>query len=169
MVTIGIVLAVLAGLWILLRAVDLEIINNFTISTQGDTIDGKQGAAVDGMNDPFAFQATNGTAQKRIGTLATATVVSIYDEDSDYPTGFEYFHFWADQDCYLQFIAQATHVVHKVEAKTPFVLPGFDDILGAASTTAITGGTEPTLSKIDSIILGNYSGTTLNWKAAWIN
>ena len=54
-------------------------------------------------------------------------------------------------------------------ANVPLVLPGFDSINAAANSTLITGGTEPTMSDIDSIALGNYSGSTANYTLAVID
>ena len=79
-------------------------------------------------------------------------------------------HAWQDlNDVQHLLIGSTTNVIHRVAAKQPFVLPGYDTILAAADTTIITGGTEPTLTDIDSVVLGNYSGTTANFLFAVIN
>lgn len=98
-----------------------------------------------------------------VGTLATATVITMYDDDNDLPADWDYLFFWADAICYLQLIGSAGNVTHRIAAGQPFVLPGYDSILPAASTTLITGGSEPTMEDIDSIALGNYTGSTLNY------
>ena len=42
-------------------------------------------------------------------------------------------------------------------AYQPFVLPGYDSMLAAADTSILTSS-EPTLTDIDSVVIGNYSG-----------
>jgi len=142
--------------------VTLYLWNNFSLPVQGNEKTGKHGTATDDPKVPFEYTVT-GTTQGDVGSLATASVRQIWASESDYPTTFDYFHFWADQDCYLQFVTASTNFIVKVEAKIPFVLPGFGTLLAAANTTAITGGTEPTLAAIATINLGNYSGSTLNY------
>jgi hypothetical protein len=141
----------------------LSIVNNFSLDSQGRTRTGKQG------DDEAAFDTAmdvtvSGTCHEVIGSLATASIVTVYDDDNDVPADWDYLYFWSDQDCYIQIIGSGTNVIFKVEANVPFVLPGFDTMLAAADTTAITGGTEPTLTDIDSIVIGNYSGNTMNFQ-----
>ncbi len=146
----------------------LKIISNFEMSSQGLDISGKQGAATADAETALSITVT-GTVHKVVGTLATATVITIYDDDDDYPADWDYAFFWADADCYIQIIAGSTNVVFKVEATVPFWIPGFDSCLPAANATLITGGTEPTLTDIDSIAIGNYSGSSLNYVLAIID
>lgn len=122
----------------------------------------KQGTTTDPPQTPFPITAA-GHEYNVKGTLTTATVKTLWDEDSNFPATFLYAHLWVDQIAYLQLIAQATNVIHRLRAKVPFVLPGYSTLLAAANTTIITGGAEPTLSQIDSIAIGNYSGSTLNY------
>jgi len=146
----------------------LSILSNFSLDSQGRTVTGKQGLAADGFSE--ALDATvSGTVHEVIGSLATATVVTVYDDDNDVPADFDYLYFWADQDCYIQITGSGTNVIFKVEASTPFWLPGFDTILAAADTTIITGGTEPTMTDVDSVVIGNYSGNTMNYHFAVID
>ena len=140
----------------------LSIINNFSLPTQGRTITGKQGASTDASTTAFAY-TVSGTVHEVIGSLATASVATVYDDDNDVPADWDYLYFWADYDCYIQIIGPTMNVIFKVEATIPFVLPGFDSINAAANATEITGGTEPTMSDIDSIVIGNYSGSTMNY------
>lgn len=146
----------------------LKIINNFELTSLGVSKYGKQGAAADGMTDEMEYTVT-GTSHIITGSLATATVVTVYDDDDDTPADFDYLYFWADQDLYIQIIGSGTNVIFKIEATLPFVLPGFDTILAAANTTIITGGTEPTMTDIDSIVLGNYSGNSASYLFAVID
>jgi len=146
----------------------LSIVNNFELDSQGNTKSGKQGAATAGFNTPLEITVT-GTCHHVTGSLATASVATVYDDDDDVPADWDYLYFWADQDCYIQIIGSGTNVVFKVEAYQPFVLPGFDAMLAAANTTAITGGTEPTLTDIDQVVIGNYSGNTMNYVFAVID
>lgn len=140
----------------------LNLWNYFEMSSQGIVKAGKQGLAADAPGDGLAVTVT-GTAHHVTGSLATATAVTVWDDDDDAPADWDYLFFWADQDLYIQLIGSGSNVVFKIEATQPFVLPGFDTLLAAASTTAITGGTEPTLTDIDSVVLGNYSGSTANY------
>jgi hypothetical protein len=122
----------------------------------------KQGTRTDAPQTPFAITAADQQYDLK-GSLSTATVQTLWDEDSNFPATFLYAHIWADQIAYVQLIAQGTNVIHRLAAKVPFVLPGYSTILAAANTTIMDGGTEPTLSQIDSIVLGNWSGSTLNF------
>ena len=146
----------------------LYMLSGFQLSSQGNVKSGHQGAATSAAQDPLAITVT-GTAHHITGSLATATVATVYDDDDDLPADWDYLYFWADQDCYIQIIAGSTSVVFKVEATNPFWLPGFDACLPAASATPIAGGTEPTLTDIDSVVIGNYSGSTMNYVFAVID
>lgn len=140
----------------------LNIWNSFSLVSNGLENNGKQGSTTDDMKSPFAITVT-GTTHRVVGQLATATVVTVYDDDDDVPADWDYLYYWADQITYLQIIGSGSNVIFKIAAKQPFVLPGYDSILAAANTTVITGGTEPTLTDIDSILIGNYSGSTANY------
>ena len=148
----------------------LSIINNFSLPLLGNTFTGKQGAAADDFLEPFEH-TVDGKIHYVSSTLATASAVTLWDEDNDAPTTGDYIFFWADQDVHLQLIAQATNVIVPVEANVPFVLGGGSTglkILAAADTTAITNGGS-TLSQIDSVVLGNSSGSTVNYVFALID
>lgn len=145
-------------------SVNLNVINNLSIVTQGSEVTGKQGAITDDPKTPYSI-ALNGFVEKNVGQIATATATKIWASANDNPSTIAYFHFWADQDCYLQLIATATNVVIPILANTPFCLSK-SSILAAANTTPITGGATPTATAIESIYVGNYSGTTLNF--AWV-
>src|SRR3990167_5528841 len=138
----------------------LSIINNLSLPTQGNTFTGKQGLAANGFSTALTITVT-GTVHSVVGSLATATVVTVYDDDNDVPADWDYLYFWADVDMYIQIIGSTTNVIFKVLAKVPFTLT-YDSMLAAADTTIITGGTEPTLTDIDSVVIGNYSGGTGN-------
>lgn len=146
----------------------LNIINNFELDSQGSVKTGKQGEIADAVTDQLPVTVT-GTCHHVTGSLATATVVTVYDDDNDVPADFDYLYFWCDVDMYIQIVGSGSNVIFKVEAFQPFVLPGFDTILAAADTTIITGGTEPTLTDIDSVVIGNYSGGTGNYLFAVID
>jgi hypothetical protein len=140
----------------------LSIINTFSLDSNGQIVGGKQGSADDLATTPFDITVT-GTGHYIPFSLLTATVVTIYDDDDDVPANWNYLWLWSDQNLYIQIIGSATNVILPVLAKTPFNLAPITAGLGmlaAANTTAITGGTEPTLTDIDSVVLGNYSGTT---------
>lgn len=141
----------------------LNIWNSLSHNLLGSETTAKQGTTTDDPRTPFAITAAGHEYDVK-GTLTTATVKTLWDEDSNFPATFLYGFLWTDQIAYVQLIAQATNVVHRLGAKQPFVLPGYSTCLGAENTTIIAGGTEPTLSQIDSIVLGNYSGSTLNYR-----
>jgi len=144
----------------------LKIINTVTMQSTltGLPTLGKHGAATLGQTDPYELSLTNGLVFDVAHTLATATVATLWDDDSNFPATFNYLHFWADQDCYLQLINNSigTNVVHKLIKLLPFDL-SHESFVATANTTLITGGTEPTADTMDSIALGNYSGSTLNY------
>lgn len=150
----------------------LSIINNFEMAAQGHTHSGKQGTYSDSSSTAFELTASTtpaitGLAHSVTGSLATATWITLWDDDNDYPADFDYLHFWADQDCYLQFVGTATNFTVKVAAKVPFTLSGFDELLAAASTTDLSA--EPTMESIDHIMLGNHSGSTLNYRLTLVD
>lgn len=139
----------------------LNIWNAFSLNAQGSEKLGKHGSASDDPKTPFAV-TVDGSSQTEVGSIPTANIRQLWASASDNPSTFSYFHFWADQIAYLQFITAATNFIVKVAAKQPFVVPGYGTLLAAASTTAITS-TEPTLAAIASIYMGNYSGATANY------
>ena len=142
-------------------ATTVDILNNLTMSSQGRTVAAKQGAAANDAADVVSI-TVDGVIHDMIGSLATATVVTVWDDDNDKPADWDYLFFWADVDMYIQIIGSTTNVIFKVLAKVPFTLT-YDSMLAAADTTIITGGTEPTLTDIDSVVIGNYSGGTGNY------
>ncbi len=146
----------------------LNILNNFELTSQGLTYSGKQGASADAIATEYLITVT-GTIHQVGGVLATATVVTVYDDDNDVPADWDYLFYWADAISYIQLIGSGTNVIFKIAANQPFVLPGYDSLLAAADTTIITGGTEPTLTDIDSIVIGNYSGSSMNYVFAVID
>lgn len=146
--------------------VNLNIANYFSVVSNGSQAMGKQGNATDDPKTEYAISIT-GNVTRKANTLATATVNQLYGTQ-DLLTPFTYLHFWADQDCYLQFIGSSTNVTVKVKALVPYVM-SVDGILPAANTTEITGGATPSLQTIASIYLGNYSGTTLNYTISLVN
>lgn len=146
----------------------LSIINNFSLALNGREYTGKQGAADDEFATAFDI-SVDGAIHIAEGTLATATVVTAFDDDDDVPADWNYLYYWADEISYLQIIGPSMSVVFKIAAEQPFVLPGYDSLTAAASATAITGGSEPTPSDIDSIVIGNYSGDTMNYLLAIID
>jgi hypothetical protein len=139
----------------------LSIINNFSLDSQGVPKSGKQGTSTDAPTTAFEITVT-GTAHHVTGTLATATIATVWDDDDDLPADWDYLFYWADQDTYIQVIGPSMSVVFKVLAKVPFTLT-YDGLTAAASATAIAGNSEPTPSDIDSIVIGNYSGTAANY------
>lgn len=153
----------------------LEIINNFTLTSNGVESVGKQGAAADAITDAYSAATSptsltiSGTDKRMKGSLATATVNLLYDSSVDFPATFDYLFLWADQTCYIQIVGSSTNAVFKIGACLPFTLSGYGSILAAANGTAITGGSEPSVAAVTKVYLGNYSGTTLNYLFSVIN
>lgn len=142
----------------------LEIVNSLILTAQGIETAAKQGAIADSINEAFSITAVTITGNKipRGFTLATATVAKLFDSAFDTPSTFDYAHFWADVDMYLQIITAATEFRIKVLAKVPFNIPGYGSMIASAGTTAITGGAEPAVAAIAKIYAGNYSGGSGN-------
>lgn len=151
----------------------LTIINNATLSSQGNSIIGKQGESTDTISTGYVLTGILGQNHQRTGLLATATVALLYNAATDLPATGKYLHFWADQDCYIQLIGTTGNVVHPVTALVPFVLSGGGDetlaILAAANTTAISGAAEPTLETLAKVYVGNYSGLSMNYTFLLVN
>jgi hypothetical protein len=120
------------------------------------------------LGDEFAI-TVSGPCHRQAGTLSSAAVVTAYDSAEDAPTTWVYMHLWADQDCYVQVISAAASATFKVAAEQPFVLPGFGKVLAAASTTAISGGAEPAVAAVAKVVIGNYSGSTMNYILTIVN
>ena len=137
----------------------LEILCNFSLLTQGRTVKGKQGEADSAFLTPYEL-SVDGKFHEVITTLATATAMTAWDDDSHFPADFDFLFFWADQDTYLQLIASATNVVLTMKAYIPFIA-SYDTLLAAASTTAISGSA-PSVTDIDSVVIQNNSGSTAN-------
>lgn len=138
----------------------LNITNFLSLPMLGTETVAKQGSTTDDPKTPWSITVT-GNLYEAKNTLATATVRTLWDEDADFPATFAYGFLWVDQIAYVQLITQSSNVQHRLAAKQPFVLPGYSTCLGVANTTIISA--EPTLSQIDSIVLGNWSGSTLSY------
>lgn len=152
----------------------LSILDNFELTdVDGGTIAGKQGEAGDSASTPFewslsgspfsASPAVAGAVKPLIGTLATATILKVYDSSIDVPATWDFLWFKSDQDCYIQLITAATEVRIKVSAGVPFKLSK-QSIIASAGTSAITGGSEPAVAVIAKVYIGNYSGNTMNFQ-----
>lgn len=145
----------------------LKLINYMILNSQGVDTVGKQGNILDASTDLYNPATSTvliaGDKHDVRKTLATATVVTAYDDSASAVTGFDYGFFWADVDMYVQLVTASVQVIHKVLAKTPYVIPGYGTCLPAANTTIMSGGTEPTTVEIKKINIGNYSGSTGNF------
>lgn len=144
----------------------LNIWNYASLVSQGSEKTVKQGTYTDTPQTPFALTVT-GTCEDPTGSLATATVRTIYDSSTQFPATFDFTHYWADQNSYIQFVFAATNVILPVLAKVPFNLaPLAASLVGlaVADTTIITGGAEPTLTNLSKVVIGNYSGSTMNYR-----
>lgn len=133
---------------------------------------GQQGDTDDSADTAYELTASTtpaitGTIHDPTGSLATATARKIYDAANDFPATFDYMHFVATQDCFIQFLTAATEVSFKVAAYVPFVLAGFGQLLASAGTTELAAA--PTLAAITEIVIYNNSGSTLYFKLAIID
>ena len=146
----------------------ISIVNSFSLNSFGVTDEGKQGLTTSGISDEYDITVT-GTIHRMKGQLATATVVTLFDDDASVITDFDYAFIWTTGIAYIQVIGSATNFIVKIAAYQPFVLPGFDSILAAANTTIISGSSEPSVTDCDSVLLGNYSGATIDFLAAFID
>lgn len=143
----------------------LFITDTFEIEVLGTTYSGQQGDADNGSGSPVEVTVT-GLVQRNTGSLATATARTIWDEDADNPVDFDYLWFKSDQACYVQLIGSSTNYVVPVAADVPVRLPG--QFLAAANTTPISGSA-PSLESVDSIVIQNNSGNTMNYEWAIID
>lgn len=146
----------------------LQIVNNFDLLSNGLHKYGKQGSADDALATAMLI-SVNGTCHYVAGSLTTATVVTVFDDDDDVPADWVYLYYWADQITYIQLIGSGSNAILKLAAEQPIAFGGYDSILCAANTTPITGVSEPSLTDIDSVVLGNYSGNTANYVFAVIS
>lgn len=152
----------------------LNILNSFELSSDGVSNVGKQGTSTSGLFDVLALTSSTtpalaGTTKYVKGSLATATVNTVWATATDFPATFDYLYFWADQIMYIQVIGTATNATFKIGATIPFVLAGYGSVLAAANTTIITGGAEPSVTALTKVVLGNYSGSTANYLLAIID
>ena len=139
----------------------LNVINRFEVLAQGGLVTGREAPGVAG-NPPVYGLSVTGLADRQIGSLATAAVLTLWSSAVGRPATWTYLHYVADQDTYLQLIGSATNAILKVLANLPLVLSR-QLVLGAANTTAITGGAETSANTIASVVVGNYSGSTANY------
>lgn len=141
----------------------LKIRNNFTLTPlTGSPIQGKQGSIADDIDDFFSIAVT-GYAHLFTGLITTgAAMAKLYDAAVNVSvTAPVYIHFWADQDCYLQFIGSASNYIVKVTAKEPYIM-STNNCLAAVSTTAYSSATAPSVETLAKVYCGNYSGTNAN-------
>lgn len=142
-------------------AVDLNVLCNFSMTIRGKTVEGFQGTDADGVADDVFVVSVDGKTHRMDDTLATATALKVWDDDTHKPADFDFMFFVADQDMTIQVIGSATNYAQKVRAGLPFVL-GYDSMLAAANTTAVSG-TEPSWEDVDNIVIQNNSGNDANY------
>ncbi len=139
----------------------LSIINNFELDSQGSIETGKQGPAAAGFDEAYDIEV-DGYRHSVVGVLADDAVVTVYDDDDDVPADWDYMHVKADGTLTIQMIGPTMNAKFKIIANVPFTM-AYNGLNAEANATPITGAAEPTLSDIDSIILGNYSGAPVNF------
>lgn len=142
-------------------SVNLNVINNFTLTNLNFTDQGCQGVPGDGTIATTAYAISiNGYVKRMSLSLATATALKIWDSSVDSPTTFSYLWFNADQNCYLQFITSATNFICQTVKGVPFTLSA-QTILCAANTTPISGSA-PSTTVIAKIYVQQNSGNSAN-------
>lgn len=145
-------------------SVDLDVTCAFSMTIRGKVYEMWQGTDSDGTaGDPFAV-TVDGDSLALPFTLATATALTVWDDDVNKPADFDFFFFVATQNMFVQIIASATSFTVPVLAGVPFILAPKTDaltakVLGAASTTAMSGSA-PSVTEVDSIVIQNNSGNT---------
>ena len=138
----------------------LKIVNNLEFETDGETITGKAGpSSVEDISEPYEVTelTMNGKCHKVVTSLATGAGVTIWDEDDDSPSDWQYLHVRTDENMYIQLIGQTSQVSANIYANIPFNFTG-DQILAAANTTPLAAA--PSLEDIDSVRIWNESGNT---------
>ncbi len=152
-------------------AATLDIINYFKLDSLNNT--DEAGAGPTTQTDPTSPWTVDtltilGDLHKvKKTSLANATALTIWDEDDDTPSDWQYFWISVDQDTvYLQFVGQTSNVKLLLSKNVPFVWTN-DQLLCAVAVTAMAAA--PTLEDIDSCVLYNNSGNTVNIKAFFIN
>lgn len=142
----------------------LDTINSMSLTTNGSPHAVHQGNASNPATTPLQTTVSGAVHSVDINAMANDSEITLWDEDDDTPANWD--HLWikvdqgaGDNTVVLQIIGQTTNVTIPLYANKPFTWDG-DQLLAAANTTAISA--QPTLEDIDSIVLGNYSGTTLN-------
>ncbi len=146
---------------------DCNVISNFSITVRGRTYSSFQGTdSSNTATDAFVVDV-DGEVHHMSSTLATATALKVWDDDTHKPSDFDLAFLVSDQDMTIQIIGSATNVALKVLAGVPFWL-SYDVILAAANTTPISG-TEPTWEDIDNIVIQNNSGNDANYVFFCVN
>lgn len=136
----------------------LSIINSIDVTINGKPVQGWQGTDEDAIaTDPFDITVGD-EAHVQDFSLATATALKVWDDDTHKPSTIIIFHIVADQNIYVQVIGATSNIIFAVTAGCPFTFTG-NTMLAAANTTAMSGSA-PTLEEIDSIVIQNNSGTT---------
>jgi len=154
-------------------SVNLDIVNNFTVTVRGVTFTGRQGTDSNATDiDPFTISVT-GDIHSNPFTLATATALTIWNDADDTPLDFNYLFFIADQNMFIQIICTVTSFIIPVLAGVPFVLAPKTDTLTAkalgANTTTPMSGAAPAVTEIHSIVVQNNSGNTAHGMFCAVN
>lgn len=141
----------------------LSIISNFEIAVRGKTTSAWQGTSEDALQTTAFDVTVDGNVHGGPFTLETATARTVWDDDDDAPTDFDFLYYVASVNTFIQIICSATSFTIPVLAGVPFILaPKTDSLtakaLGAATTTAMSGSS-PSVTEIDSVVIQNNSGS----------
>ncbi len=140
----------------------LNIKCSFSIVVNGKTIEGWHGTDSANDADDVLAVTVDGKVNNQPSQIADATARTLWDDDDDFPSDFDYMFLVADQDLDLQIIGATLNVTLPVKAGIPFVL-GYDDILAAIATTPIVADSVPAYEEIDSLRINNRSNSTANY------
>lgn len=144
----------------------LYILNGFSLLSNGNVKSLHQVTASSAPQEPLAA-TVSGAILHQSGSIPDDGIYTLYSSSGDFPQTFDYLYLVADQDVYIQMFASADSVVFKLEANTPFTLPGFGSFFKPAPSTAIS--VEPTLVPVSTVLVANFSGTAANYTFAIID
>jgi hypothetical protein len=144
-------------------SVSLYVRNSFNATINNCPLQGYQGTS--GFDDPATITLA-GKSKIVPSSLASGGSFLVYDDSVDTEV-VDIMHLWvkSDQAFYLQLITAATEVrIGPLAANVPHSLSAYATLklLASAGTTAMST-VEPVTADVKKILLGNFSGSTMNY------